>query len=168
MFNFKKDSDESRSAANKSSRGSSEIPKRASVSIGGKTMIGPTVIIDGNIISAEDLIIEGKVSGTVTGTDHEITIGQAGQLKADIQAKIVRIEGKVEGDICGGEKVIISKTGNVLGNIAAPRVTLEDGAKFKGSIEMDPDEQPTIKAVPKSKSDLFPESVANADKSNAS
>ena len=130
-------------------------------------MIGSTVVIDGNITSAEDLIIEGKVSGTITATGHEVTVGQAGQLNANISAKIVRIEGKVEGDISGGEKVIISKTGNVLGNIDAPRVTLEDGAKFKGSIEMDPDEQPSIKAVPSGKSDLFRANAA-ADKSNAS
>jgi len=130
-------------------------------------MIGSTVVIDGNITSAEDLIIEGKVSGTITAAGHEVTVGQAGQLNANISAKIVRIEGKVEGDISGGEKVIISKTGNVLGNIDAPRVTLEDGAKFKGSIEMDPDEQPSIKAVPSGKSDLFPANAA-ADKSNAS
>jgi len=167
MFNFKKDPHTSRSALNKSSRSSSEIAKRASVSIGGKTMIGSTVVIDGNITSAEDLIIEGKVSGTIAATGHEVTVGQAGQLKANINAKIVRIEGKVEGDISGGEKVIISKTGNVLGNIDAPRVTLEDGAKFKGSIEMDPDEQPAIKAVPNRKSDLFP-GAANSEKSNAS
>ncbi|MDA9347734.1 polymer-forming cytoskeletal protein [Porticoccaceae bacterium] len=167
MFNFKKDPHTSRSALNKSSRSSSEIAKRASVSIGGKTMIGSTVVIDGNITSAEDLIIEGKVSGTITATGHEVTVGQAGQLKANINAKSVRIEGKVEGDISGGEKVIISKTGNVLGNIDAPRVTLEDGAKFKGSIEMDPDEKPAIKAVPNRKSDLFPDAV-NAEKSNAS
>lgn len=167
MFNFKKDTDTDRSALNKSSRSSSDIAKRASVSIGGKTMIGSTVVIDGNITSAEDLIIEGKVSGTITATGHEVTVGQAGQLNANISAKTVRIEGRVEGDISGGEKVIISKTGNVLGNIDAPRVTLEDGAKFKGSIEMDPDEQPAIKAVPNSKSDLFP-GAANSEKSNAS
>ena len=65
-------------------------------------------------------------------------------------------------------KVIISKTGNVLGNIDAPRVTLEDGAKFKGSIAMDPDEQPTVKAVRSGKSDLFPASAVAADNSKAS
>lgn len=168
MFNFKNDTDKSGSAVNKPSRGSSEIARRGSVSIGGKTMIGSTVVIDGNITSSEDLIIEGKVSGTITATEHEVTVGQAGQLKANISAKIVRIEGKVEGDISGGEKVIISKTGNVLGNIDAPRVTLEDGAKFKGSIAMDPDEQPAVKAVRSGKSDLFPASAVAADNSKAS
>ena len=70
--------------------------------------------------------------------EHEVTVGVSGDLAADISAKVVRVEGKVKGNISGSEKVIISKRGNVLGNIDAPRVTLEDGAKFKGSIEMDP------------------------------
>ena len=167
MFNVKKDRDTSRSVLNKSSRGSSATLKRASVSIGGNAMIGPTVVIDGNITSAEDLIVEGKVSGTISATGHEVTVGESGQLKANISAKIVRIEGKVEGDISAGEKVIISKSGDVLGNIDAPRVNLEDGAKFKGSIEMDPEEQPGIKAVANAKADLLP-GAATSEKSSVS
>ncbi len=130
-------------------------------------MIGPTVTIEGKIISGEDLIVEGNVSGSISAKGHEITVGTAGKLKADISAKVVRIEGSVQGDISGVEKVIISKTGNVLGNIDAPRVTLEDGAKFKGSIEMDPGETATAelssKAAIKDNAPLF-----SADKSKAS
>ena len=59
----------------------------------------------------------------------------------------MRIEGTVTGDICGSENVIIANTGNVLGNIDSPRVSLEDGAKFKGSITMDPDES-TVTDLP--------------------
>ena len=59
----------------------------------------------------------------------------------------MRIEGSVKGDILGGEKVIIERKGNVLGNIDSPRVSLEDGAKFKGSITMDPDEN-TVTDLP--------------------
>ena len=110
-------------------------------------MIGPSVVIEGKITSGEDLVIEGEVSGSISAKGHEVTIGSAGKCKADVSAKIVRVEGSVQGDISGVEKVIISKTGNVLGNIDAPRVTLEDGAKFKGSIEMDPGE-PATKEVP--------------------
>lgn len=110
-------------------------------------MIGPTVVIEGKIVSGEDLVVEGNVSGSISAKGHEVTVGSAGKLKADISAKVVRVEGSVQGDISGVEKVIISKTGNVLGNIDAPRVTLEDGAKFKGSIEMDPG-QPEAKQQP--------------------
>ena len=57
---------------------------------------------------------------------------------ANLDAKTVKVDGQVTGDISGSEKVVISKSGRVQGNIVAPRVTLEDGAKFKGSIDMDP------------------------------
>lgn len=106
-------------------------------------MIGATVKIKGDIQSEENLVIEGKVEGTITANAHEITVGGSGDLKANIKAKVVKVDGKVQGDVVGGEKVIISKSGNVRGNIVAPRVTLEDGAKFKGSIDMDPGESVT-------------------------
>lgn len=106
-------------------------------------MLGATVSIKGDIFSEENLIIDGKVEGNITAKGHEITVGKDGNLKANITAKTIKVEGKVVGDISGNEKVIIAKTGNVLGNIDAPRVTLEDGAKFKGSIDMDPGEQAT-------------------------
>jgi cytoskeletal protein CcmA (bactofilin family) len=59
-------------------------------------------------------------------------------VKADLLGKSVKIHGEVTGDIVGSEVVIVSKSGQVRGNITAPRVTLEDGANFKGSIDMDP------------------------------
>ncbi|MDG0971563.1 MAG: polymer-forming cytoskeletal protein [Porticoccaceae bacterium] len=108
---------------------------------GGSAMIGPGVQIEGQIVSDENLVIEGKVSGSITANSNQITVGKTGSLTANISAKVVHIEGTIKGDISGSEKVVISKTGNVLGNIQSPRVTLEDGAKFKGSIEMDPDEK---------------------------
>jgi cytoskeletal protein CcmA (bactofilin family) len=67
-----------------------------------------------------------------------VSVGQSGKVHADINAKVVKVDGEVSGDISGNEKVVISKSGNVRGNIVAPRVTLEDGAIFKGSIDMDP------------------------------
>lgn len=170
MFDFKKDADSDSSAGKKSSLGFGETTKSTKgnkTSLGGVAMIGPTVVIEGKLSSDEDLIIEGTVSGSISAKGHEVTVGLAGKLKADISAKVVRIEGSVQGDISGLEKVIISKTGNVLGNIDAPRVTLEDGAKFKGSIEMDPGEPTTaelpIKPVAKDNAQLF-----GADKSKVS
>ena len=78
----------------------------------------------------------------------------------------MNIEGIVKGDISGTEKVVISKTGNVLGNIQSPRVTLEDGAKFKGSIEMDPDEkmQSELPVTSVSSSNVLSAETARADK----
>lgn len=101
-------------------------------------MIGPTIKIKGDISGDENLVIEGTVEGTVTLPGYDVAVGQSGEVSADIKANVVRIDGEVTGDISGVEKVVVSKNGRVKGNIVAPRVTLEDGAKFKGNIDMDP------------------------------
>jgi len=101
-------------------------------------MIGPTIKIKGEVSGDEDLLIQGQVEGTITLEAHEVVVGESGQVFADILAKTIKIDGKVNGDVTGTENVVISKLGNVRGNIVAPRVLLEDGAIFKGSIDMDP------------------------------
>ena len=91
-------------------------------------MIGPSIKIKGEVTGEEDLLIQGRIEGTISLPNQEVSIGQAGRVSADIKARVVRIEGEVTGDITGSEKVVITKSGNVRGNIVAPRVTLEDGA----------------------------------------
>ena len=103
-----------------------------------QALIGSTIVIKGDVTGDENLVIDGKVEGSIELGSKEVTIGRSGRVSANVHANVIRIEGEVQGDISGNEKVIISKTGNVQGNIIAPRVTLEDGAKFKGSIDMDP------------------------------
>lgn len=103
--------------------------------------LGESIIIKGDVTGNENLLVEGSIEGKVDLGNHELTIGQAGKVSADVKAKVVNIAGEVKGDIVGLEKVVISRAGNVQGNITAPRVTLEDGAKFKGSIDMDPGSQ---------------------------
>ena len=111
-------------------------------------MIGPSIKIKGEVSGDEDLLIQGKVEGTIELGDHEVSVGQSGQVNADIRAKTVKIDGEVAGDVHGHEKVVISKSGNVRGNIVAPRVTLEDGAIFKGSIDMDPESTGAVSLAP--------------------
>ena len=101
-------------------------------------MIGPSITIKGEVSGEEDLLIEGKVEGNINLNGNQVAVGASGKVSADIQAKTAKIDGEVTGDITANEKVVISKSGNVRGNIVAPRVTLEDGAIFKGSIDMDP------------------------------
>ena len=114
-------------------------------------MIGPSIEIKGTVTGDEDLVIQGKVEGSVELGAHEVTVGESGKVNADITARTVRIDGEVAGDIRGNEKVVISKSGNVRGNIIAPRMTLEDGAIFKGSIDMDPgDNSSKVSLAPKS------------------
>ena len=114
---------------------------------GRSAVIGPGIQINGDIIGDENLIIEGKVDGKINLNAHQLDIGQGGRVSADITAKVIKIAGEVRGDMSGSEKVVISSTGNVHGNIVAPRMTLEDGAIFKGSIDMDPGEPAKVKAA---------------------
>ncbi len=107
---------------------------------GRAAVIGPGIHINGEITGDENLIIEGKVDGKIKLEGHQVDVGQSGRVHADITAKVIKISGEVRGDLNGMEKVVISRSGNVHGNIVAPRMTLEDGAIFKGSIDMDPGE----------------------------
>ena len=113
-------------------------------------MIGSSIEIKGTVTGDEDLVIQGKVEGSIELGAHEVTVGESGKVNADITARTVRIDGEVAGDIRGNEKVVITKSGNVRGNIVAPRMTLEDSAIFKGSIDMDPgDASAKVSLAPK-------------------
>ncbi len=101
--------------------------------------IGASIHIEGTLRGEEDLIIDGRVTGTVELQDHALTIGTNGDVHADLRAHTITVEGRVHGDIQGVDRVIIRSSAEVSGNIIAPRVVLEDGAWFRGSIEMDPD-----------------------------
>lgn len=114
------------------------VPSSAPASSGRSALIGPGIHVNGDISGDENLVIEGRVDGKILLDHNQVEVGQTGRVNADITAKVIKIAGEVRGDIKGTEKVIISRSGNVHGNIVAPRMTLEDGAIFKGSIDMDP------------------------------
>jgi cytoskeletal protein CcmA (bactofilin family) len=88
----------------------------------------------GELSFDEDLIIEGTVEGKIAHQGHHLTIGKSGRVKANIRARLITVYGTVEGDLHGDEGVDISATARVTGNVVGPRVTLEGGATFKGSI----------------------------------
>lgn len=125
-----------------------------------RSVLSPSMTLKGDISGTEDLVLEGKMEGTISLPKNEILIGSDGQVKADLTALKVTIEGRVTGDIRGSERVVIKSSGRVEGNIVAPRVVLEDGCQFKGSVEMNtegsnassnasaskPNEQATAKA----------------------
>ena len=98
--------------------------------------IGPSIHIKGELTGEEGLIIDGQVEGTINLKDNDLIIARNGQIKADVYAKTITIEGKLQGDLNGKDKVVIRVSGDVQGNIISPRVVLEDGARFKGSIDM--------------------------------
>jgi cytoskeletal protein CcmA (bactofilin family) len=106
----------------------------------GSAVIGPGIEISGDVTASSDLTISGTVKGSVVQSSHNVEVSESALVTARIQAKLIKVAGEVRGDISASEKVLISKSGRVAGNIAAPRVQLEDGANFKGSIDMDPGE----------------------------
>ncbi|NKB96904.1 MAG: polymer-forming cytoskeletal protein [Pseudomonadales bacterium] len=128
-------------------------------------MIGASIKIKGEITGDENLQIDGQVEGQVNLNNHDLTIGDSGTVNADLNAKTIKIHGSVNGDIKGSEMVVVSKSGKVLGNIVAPRVTLEDGAQFKGSIDMSPDTQNPSNANKAPAKAPAAENVAPLDKS---
>jgi cytoskeletal protein CcmA (bactofilin family) len=100
--------------------------------------IGPSISIRGELSGGEDLVIHGHVEGKIDLRQNNITVGKSGRVKADMYGKVISIEGEVEGNLYGGEQILLRQSGSVRGNIIAPRVSLEDGSKFKGSIDMEP------------------------------
>lgn len=103
----------------------------------GRATIGPSIIIKGDLSGDEDLVIEGRVEGKVDLKQHNVTIGRNGRVKADIVGKVVTVEGEVDGNVYAQEQAILRQAGAIRGNISAPRVMLEDGSRFKGSIDME-------------------------------
>jgi len=106
-------------------------PERAAATI------GPTIRIRGDLSGEEDLLIQGEVEGTLSLPQNQVLIGKEGRVNATVSARVVEVEGGVDGDLNGDEQVLLRRSAKVQGNIRAPRVTLEDGCRFKGSIDMD-------------------------------
>ena len=135
----KKDDDtiESRDTNPTKSDLSYEPARPAAVSRGNAAVIGRSIQINGDLRGDEDLRIEGDVSGTVELRNNALTIGKEGKVKAGVYAKSIAVDGETNGDLYATERVSIHVNARVQGNIIAPRVSIEEGAHFKGSIEMD-------------------------------
>ena len=114
---------------------------------GDRAIIGPSITIKGDVTGEEDLVIQGRVEGKVDLAQHNVTVGANGRIKANIIGRSVTVEGEVEGDLHAEEQIAIRKSGKVHGNVSAPRVTIEDGAIFKGSIDMERKVAPKPAAV---------------------
>ena len=99
--------------------------------------IGASIVIHGDVTGEEDLVVDGSIEGTVNFKDNNLVVSENGRVTANINARIIRVDGEVKGELYGSEQVIISPSGKVKGDIRAPRVVLEDGCTFKGSVDME-------------------------------
>ena len=137
MFDKSKKEPE-KAAAPAAKKSAPAASKPASVSNSGQTTtIGASITLNGELKGNEDLLIQGQVEGNIFLKEHNLTIGEQGKIKANAFAKTITVRGELTGDLNGLDKVTITSTGRVRGNIVAPKVILEEGATFKGSIDMD-------------------------------
>ena len=111
-------------------------PRPATQGTDAKTIIGKGIVVTGEITGNGDVDIRGTVVGNIELKNNAATVSRTGVAQASITAKNVEVAGRVEGDIVAQELVIIRKDSTIAGNVASGRVSLEDGAHFKGSIDM--------------------------------
>ena len=100
--------------------------------------LGKSVVVKGHVSASEDLMIDGRVEGTITVQGHTLTVGHNGQIEAEILARVATIRGKVHGDVTATEKVEILATGSLDGDVVAPRIAIAEGACFRGKMDIQP------------------------------
>ncbi|HKU21423.1 MAG TPA: polymer-forming cytoskeletal protein [Terriglobales bacterium] len=111
-------------------------PPRMTAPLGGTANIGRSVLIKGELSGSEDIYLDGTVEGSIELPANNLAIGPNGRVRAGIRARGVIIEGKVEGDIEASERVELRKTAVLTGSIVTQRVSIEDGAYFKGGVDV--------------------------------
>jgi cytoskeletal protein CcmA (bactofilin family) len=113
-------------------------PRQTPPNVSGQpaTVIGRSMALKGELTGKEDLVVEGQFEGTIDVPEHTVTVGAQGQVKSEIRARHVVVHGSVTGKVTAREKIDIRRTGNVTGDLVSAGVAIEDGAYFKGSIEI--------------------------------
>ena len=101
------------------------------------TNIGPSVFIDGELSTTEDLRLDGRIRGDIVMREADLTVGQSAQVDADIRASRVLILGTVNGNVTASERIELGTSANVTGGLSANKVVILDGARFTGRVDMD-------------------------------
>jgi cytoskeletal protein CcmA (bactofilin family) len=96
---------------------------------------GSTLVIKGELTSAEDLVFEGLIEGKISLPDHVLTIGLGAQVSAELVARVVVVHGTVTGNVSASERVEIRSSGRISGDVVVPRIMMNDGATFSGRLE---------------------------------
>ncbi len=112
-------------------------------------MIGKSVMIKGQIFSREDLTIDGEVDGSVDVHEHRLTVGPNGKVQAGVKAREIVVLGTINGNVEAADKIDIRKDARLVGDIKTSRIVIEDGAYFKGSIDITKNPEPARAEAPK-------------------
>jgi cytoskeletal protein CcmA (bactofilin family) len=123
-----------------------ETPKSAEIA-----HIGRSVIVKGELSGSEDLYVDGQVEGNIELQGNSLTIGPNGHLRANVNAKNVVVHGKLEGNVRASERTELRKSAVVTGDIFAQKIAIEDGAYFKGKVDIQKEaprsaSQPVVKS----------------------
>ena len=99
-------------------------------------MIGKSLKVKGTITGHEDLYVDGEIEGTVELEENSLTVGPNGNVSADVKARDITVLGRLTGNVRAGERIEIRKTGSLEGDLTTSRIVIEDGAVFRGSIDI--------------------------------
>jgi cytoskeletal protein CcmA (bactofilin family) len=111
-------------------------PAPQSASTGEQATIGKSLVIKGEVAGSESLYIDGKVEGSINLAGNRVTVGRNGQVAANISAREIVVLGKVRGNVTASDRVDIRSEGSLTGDVTAQRISIEDGAFFKGGIDI--------------------------------
>ncbi len=115
----------------------STMPMRpAEMEARGSAVIGKSVLVKGQVMSREDLFVDGEVDGSVEMQEHKLTIGPNGKVQAGIKAREVVVLGSVTGNVDAADKIEIRREARLVGDIRTARIVIEEGAYFKGSVDI--------------------------------
>lgn len=98
--------------------------------------IGAGIVVNGRLSGSDDVAVEGKLEGTVA-LDAHLFVEEGGNVVADVEAVSITVQGRVEGNVVASDVITLNAGSAVVGNLRAPRVVIEEGARFKGNIDMD-------------------------------
>lgn len=124
----------------------------------GSAALGKNVTVKGQIVAREDLTIDGEVEGTVECHDHRLTIGPNARVQSNLKAREIVIHGSIQGNVEAADKIDIKKEAKLVGDIKTSRIVIEDGAYFKGSIDIS--KAAPVKSPPQPQSQPQPQSAS--------
>ena len=113
-----------------------ETPKTPDTTRAETTIIGKSIVIEGELPCTEALYVDGQVEGVIDPKGNRLTVGPNGRVKANVDASAVVVQGKLEGNVQASERVDLKQSAVVTGDIAAQRVSIDEGAYFKGKLNI--------------------------------
>ncbi len=139
-------------------------PRNASMNSQDQATIGKSLVIKGEVTGSESLYIDGRVEGSINLSGNRVTIGRNGVVNANINAREIVVTGKVKGNLVASDRVDIRNEGSLTGDVIAQRISIEDGAYFKGGIDI---RKPGQKANGEAKDSSMTETGASATAAGA-